>query len=321
MTYDRSQANLFPLPVLSFTEKLSNIVRSVTSDAATARSGLTTPTPWDQPSSRGRLPSDAGSHATSTQQPYTPSYNPSAYNPRDSRDPYNRRESRDTSAHRERIERLGVATRPLAPSPSQQPQHFQHHHHQQHQQQQQHHGRSDSIGESAADYPEPPTHSTNGRRHDYDVQAMESDLSPRSQPTKNPIPAPTVSIRSEFPTMNRSRQQQSLACLITVEVPEGNWSPDAEDLRQSSGGTAVPQDEPYGIMRFPTVRTSHSSHFEPQENLDEVAEDLRNRVDNWHGLEFNRYVPLLPILSPLLFNVFHSGLGLKKKKNMLTISS
>lgn len=119
---------------------------------------------------------------------------------------------------------------------------------------------------------------------------MESDLSPRSGHTKNPIPAPIVSIRSEFPTLSRSRQQQSLACLITVEVPEGNWSPDAEDLRHSTGGgAAVPQDEPYGIMRFPTVRESRSSQFEPQENLDDVAESLRRRVDNWHGLEFQRY--------------------------------
>lgn len=123
---------------------------------------------------------------------------------------------------------------------------------------------------------------------------MESDLSPRAAPTKNPIPAPTVSIRSEFPTLSRSRQQQSLACLITVEVPEGNWSPDAEDLRHSSGNAAVPQDEPMGIMRFPTVRTSRSSQFEPQqENLDDAAEDLRTRVDNWHGLEFHRYVIVL----------------------------
>ena len=221
---------------------------------------MTTPTPWDQPSSRGRLPSDAGSHS---------------YNPRESRDPYSRRESRDTSHHRERIERLTSVTRPQ-------------------------HTRNDSIAESAAqsaaqsaaatDYPD-AQHQVNGRRHDYDVQAMESDLSPRAPPTKNPIPAPTVSIRSEFPTLSRSRQQQSLACLITVEVPEGNWSPDAEDLRHSSGNAAVPQDEPMGIMRFPTVRTSRSSQFEPQqENLDDAAEDLRTRVDNWHGLEFHRYV-------------------------------
>ena len=221
---------------------------------------MTTPTPWDQPSSRGRLPSDAGSHS---------------YNPRESRDPYSRRESRDTSNHRERVERLTSVTRPQ-------------------------HTRNDSIAESAAqsaaqsaaaaDYPD-AQHQVNGRRHDYDVQAMESDLSPRAPPTKNPIPAPTVSIRSEFPTLSRSRQQQSLACLITVEVPEGNWSPDAEDLRHSSGNAAVPQDEPMGIMRFPTVRTSRSSQFEPQqENLDDAAEDLRTRVDNWHGLEFHRYV-------------------------------
>lgn len=239
---------------------------------------MTTPTPWDQPSSRGRLPSDAGSHS---------------YNPRESRDPYSRRESRDTTNHRERVERLTQVSRPQ-------------------------HTRNDSIAESAAqsavqsavqsapDYPD-AQHQVNGRRHDYDVQAMESDLSPRAAPTKNPIPAPTVSIRSEFPTLSRSRQQQSLACLITVEVPEGNWSPDAEDLRHSSGNAAVPQDEPMGIMRFPTVRTSRSSQFEPQqENLDDAAEDLRTRVDNWHGLEFHRYV-ISPLYSCGMLNFLTSA--------------
>lgn len=115
---------------------------------------------------------------------------------------------------------------------------------------------------------------------------MESDLSPRPAVTKNPIPAPTVTIRSEFPTLNRSRQQQSLTCLITVEVPEGSWQPDASDL--TANGKDQPQDEPYGAMRFPPNQEPKPIPHESQENLDDLAEDLRNKVDNWHGLEFNR---------------------------------
>ncbi|XHG06468.1 hypothetical protein AWENTII_009660 [Aspergillus wentii] len=119
---------------------------------------------------------------------------------------------------------------------------------------------------------------------------MESDLSPRPGSMKNPIPAPTVTIRSEFPTLNRSRQQQTLTCLITVEVPEGNWRPDSDDLRHAPTGPSHPQEEPYGVMRQPTLReSSQSFQYEPQENLDEIAEELRNKVDNWHGLEFNRF--------------------------------
>jgi hypothetical protein len=234
-------------------EKLSNIVRSVTSDAATHRSGLTTPTPWDQPSARGRAPSETGSRS---------------YNNRDSRDNWARRDSRDTGntgshRERERVERMTTGSR-------------------------QQHSRNGSAAGSSGDYD--AQQQSNGRRHDYDVQAMESDLSPRAAPMKNPIPAPTVTIRSEFPTLNRSRQQQSLTCLVTVEVPEGVWHPDSDDLRQTSSGASQPQDEPYGgVVRFPTA-DARSIQYEPQENLDEIAEDLRTRVDNWHGLEFSRYI-------------------------------
>lgn len=218
------------------------------SDTATTRSGLTTPTPWEQPSSR-RPPSDNGSR-------FNPP--PSNYSRQDSR-----RDSRDTTNQRDRVERLTVASQPRQP-----------------------HSRNGSAAGSSGDYNE-GQHTSSGRRHDYDVQAMESDLSPRPGVTKNPIPAPIVTVRSEFPTMNRSRQQQSLTCLITVEVPEGNWRPDAEDLRQAPGGQQL-LDEPYSA-RFGGSQDARSLQFEQSENLDEIAEDLRNRVDNWHGLEFNRF--------------------------------
>lgn len=150
------------------------------------------------------------------------------------------------------------------------------------------HSRNGSAAGSSGDYQD-GQHPSSGRRHDYDVQAMESDLSPRIGVTKNPIPAPIVTVRSEFPTMNRSRQQQSLTCLITVEVPEGNWRADAEDLRHTPSGQQQP-DEPF-TARFGGSQDASSLQNEPAENMDEVAEDLKNRVDNWHGLEFARYAP------------------------------
>ncbi|RAL11396.1 vWFA and PH domain-containing RING finger protein [Aspergillus homomorphus CBS 101889] len=229
-------------------EKLSNIVRSVTSDAATQRSGYTAPTPWDQNQAPGRRPSDAGSR-------------PNTH--RESRDMYVRRDSRDTGSHRDRVEHLTQGSR-------------------------QQHSRNGSAAGSSTDYND-PHHSANVRRHDYDVQAMESDLSPRPPVTRNPIPAPTVTIRSEFPTLNRSRQQQALTCLVTVEVPEGSWRPDDDDLRHAANVTPQPQDEILSAMRFPTVQEPRQIPFEPQESLDELAEHLRKKVDNWHGLEFQRF--------------------------------
>ncbi|KAJ5855956.1 uncharacterized protein N7529_009900 [Penicillium soppii] len=268
--------------VLDIAEKISKIVRSVTThDTATVRSGLTTPTPtpWEQPSgSSRRPPSDSGSRYTSAtrEQSYQhqstreqePSYAPlkeqytsrdPVHNRRDSRDT---RDTRDTSSQRERVERLTVGSQNRQP-----------------------HSRNGSAAGSSGDYTD-GQHTSSGRRHDYDVQAMESDLSPRPGVAKNPIPAPIVTVRSEFPTMNRSRQQQTLTCLITVEVPEGNWRPDMDDLRHTPSGQSQP-DEPY-TGRF-GGQDARSIQYEPTENMDEVSEELRNRVDNWHGLEFNRF--------------------------------
>ena len=121
---------------------------------------------------------------------------------------------------------------------------------------------------------------------------METDLSsPRASITRNPIPAPTITVRSEFPTLNRSRQQQSLACLVTIEVPEGNWRPNPEDLR---GVPQLPAHQPEANNgadpRSPVNNRPGDWPYEPPEVLEELTEDLRQRVDNWHGLDFSRYV-------------------------------
>jgi hypothetical protein len=155
------------------------------------------------------------------------------------------------------------------------------------------HARSDSEATGVASsggYPE-TTQSGPPRRHDYDVQAMETaPMSPQSI-TRNPIPAPIVTVRSEFPTISRSRQQQTLTCLVTIEVPDNKWRPDPEDL-----GSPAPQAAP--SIRKDDSSIRHASparsapRFRPYENpevLEEMTENLRNRVDNWHGLDFSRF--------------------------------
>lgn len=132
-------------------------------------------------------------------------------------------------------------------------------------------------------------HQSGSRRHDYDVQEMESDLSPRHGITKNLIPAPTVTVRSEFPTLNRSRQQQSLTCLVTIESPDGVWQPDAEMLRHARPASPMPQESLKSPIQRHASRSSHNVPYESQETLEEMTEELRLRVDNWHGLEFQRY--------------------------------
>lgn len=142
---------------------------------------------------------------------------------------------------------------------------------------------------SSGGYPE-TTQSGPARRHDYDLQAMETTPgSPRSV-ARNPIPAPTVTVRSEFPTMTKSRQQQTLTCLITVEVPDNKWRPDPEDLAltPSVAPLAARIDESYARPPSPARSAPRFYPYEAREVLDEMTENLRNRVDNWHGLDFSR---------------------------------
>jgi hypothetical protein len=117
---------------------------------------------------------------------------------------------------------------------------------------------------------------------------MEADLSVQHGTAKNPIPSPTVVVRSEFPTLNRSRQQQSLTCLVTVEVPEGLWRPDPEDLRGSPQAQPLSRDDGFQRPRSESPKKP-SSPDQSSETLDTITEDLRVRVENWHGLDFQRY--------------------------------
>ena len=159
----------------------------------------------------------------------------------------------------------------------------------------QRHVRSDSEATggvaSSGGYPE-TTQSGPPRRHEYDLQAMETSLASPRAVTRNPIPAPCVTVRSEFPTINRSRQQQTLTCLVTVEVPDNKWRPDPEDLQGAPPPLAPPPTRPDQSFRAPSPARS-APRFYPYESpevLAEMTESLRSRVDNWHGLDFSRYV-------------------------------
>ena len=152
------------------------------------------------------------------------------------------------------------------------------------------HGRSDSGATGLASNNDYAATHEGGRRHDYDVQSTETSLvSPRGL-LKSPIPAPTVTVRSEFPTLSRSRQQQSLTCLVTVEVVEGKWRPNPEDLR---GAPPLPPiasgAEHFGRDKSPERNRQFDPQYESTEVLDEITEDLHARVDNWHGLDFSRF--------------------------------
>ena len=133
---------------------------------------------------------------------------------------------------------------------------------------------------------------------------MESEtLSSRSHRAKNPIPTPSVLIRSEYPTLTRSRQQQSLTCLVTVEMPEGKWQPDIEEIRHMRPGLTETVERTHKHGPSASNSRSHKHVLEPSESAEElerVTEDLHARVDNWHGLDFSRYFPHTDLIASLI---------------------
>ncbi|THY21329.1 hypothetical protein D6D00_07159 [Aureobasidium pullulans] len=133
------------------------------------------------------------------------------------------------------------------------------------------------------------TDESHNRRIEYDLQSIAADIpSPRPN-VKNPIPAPTVTVRTEFPTLNRSRQQQSLTCLVTVEVVDGKWRADVEDIMS----LAADNTDAMSIPRSPEPQRQFDLPHTPSHVLDRVTEDLHTKVDNWHGLDFSRFGRLL----------------------------
>lgn len=128
------------------------------------------------------------------------------------------------------------------------------------------------------------SHGKNG--HERQISEM-GVTSPVPSLIRNPIPPPSVTVRSEFPTINRSREQQMLTCLITVTVPDNNWRPDPEDLRRISSSAIT--EETYTRPPSPARSVPPIEPNDSPEKLNEITENLRQRVENWHGLDFSRF--------------------------------
>ena len=239
-------------------EKLSSIVRSVSNmnnegREPVQRSSQNTPTPWDNETQRDR--------------PRSGESNSRLRNSQGSREyPVSQR---DYQPQWDRVQRYGSSVASGG------------------------HGRNGSAGtgtgpgSSQGDFSE-PLHG--GRGHPYDVQAMEEITSPRVSVTKRPIPPPHVTVRSEYPTLSRSKQSQTLTCLITIEIPEGRWTPDPEDLHSAPPVQSLHHHQEKEVVHNPHSPDEESAGWlnETPEELEEITEDLRVRVENWHGLDFSR---------------------------------
>lgn len=159
------------------------------------------------------------------------------------------------------------------------------------------HHRNDSN--TSADYSEAPTIAVSyTRRHEYEsTRSGESDIAPRNM-VVNPIPPPAVTVQSEFPTMTRSKIQQSLTCIVTVKVGERKFnhteglsvaSPGSYDQFESTGPREQEQAQYYERQEALAAEArEREAQQEREEALAIITDELRLRVENWHGLDFNR---------------------------------
>ncbi|CAK7265501.1 hypothetical protein SEPCBS57363_001615 [Sporothrix epigloea] len=271
-------------------EKISNLIRSVSVNDPRPVSTSTPMPNWDNQSARPpsrtsllrpREVMGSSGAGTSTMHPNVTRNSTRDRTPESTRDSLSRNSHHDQGRDRGREQELSVDRYASGTSSR--------------------HGRSDSEATgvaSSVEYPETAQSSGPRRAHDYDVHAMETALSGPHAVKRNSIPAPTVTVRSEFPTISRSRQQQTLTCLISIEVPDSKWRADQEDLQSSNisllqqpplNDTRAHGDGSLDRQLSPVRAVPRFYPNESPEVLKEVTEDLRHRVDNWHGLEFSRF--------------------------------
>ncbi len=77
---------------------------------------------------------------------------------------------------------------------------------------------------------------------------------------------------------------------MTIEVPDSKWQPDPEDLQAAPPLPSARPEEAFARPPSP-AQSAPVARFYPYESaevLNEMTETLRNRVDNWHGLDFSR---------------------------------
>lgn len=128
--------------------------------------------------------------------------------------------------------------------------------------------------------------SVEARRQDHSSPAIENThIYPD---TFRNIPAPKVAIRSEFPTLTRSSQQQSLTCLVTVEVPSSRIRSRLSDHIRPLSTQQLPATDMYQDREVPMPLRPKRAPKETQEILEAIADELKYRVDNWHGLDFEK---------------------------------
>nr|POF05993.1 hypothetical protein CFP56_53380 [Quercus suber] len=133
------------------------------------------------------------------------------------------------------------------------------------------------------------------RYHGYDAQATEVTVTSLRPTIRNSVPPPAVTLRSEFPAITKSRQQQSLTCLVTVEVTNSRQSQPFHEQTSRSPSTPESLTSKLGLPRSPLLKSASpvDSVHEGQSALSRVKDELLQRMDHWHGMEYAKFGTLL----------------------------
>ncbi|KAI5283152.1 hypothetical protein KEM54_002355, partial [Ascosphaera aggregata] len=120
--------------------------------------------------------------------------------------------------------------------------------------------------------------------------SVDAQLLYRGNIAFRPIPHPLVTVRSEFPTISQSGQQQPFTCLVTVEVPAKGWTLDEKDFQQLLVPKKFPVVEEEQVLEpvdnpLPQVPPLTN---DPSMVLDAIADHLRDRVIYWHDLDWRK---------------------------------
>lgn len=91
---------------------------------------------------------------------------------------------------------------------------------------------------------------------------------------------PTLTLRSEYARLSPMNQKQTLACVVTVEVPQSNWKAHAEDAVQPRRLA----DTRSVLSKESDVSAENAAVEAQQQDLERVAEALKERINNFHGL-------------------------------------
>ncbi|OLL24650.1 ABC1 family protein, mitochondrial [Neolecta irregularis DAH-3] len=139
-----------------------------------------------------------------------------------------------------------------------------------------------------------------------DAQELENPVDTRT--LKLEIPRPRVTIRSEFPTITRRPDSQSITCLVTIEIPARRRLSDS--LHVSSGFPefrSQMSDEKQGndarsVTQSTDKRSTQQLHIKSQQeaisylkvpnvpppNQTVILENLKNSVINWRGINIHQ---------------------------------